>query len=368
MPMKNRSRPWGGRHSGFANVPSAFAALVLCYAPLIGQNQGAHAPGKDEPIRPIEISQRISALKHDLARGDSRALDFFWKEVGQTGTPLVEPLRERPGEVIVTFLWRGGAQTQNIALQAPLANSPGMPTLALMRLPGTDVRYRCWRIRDDLRFTYRFVVDAEPGENPQNFIELDPLNSQRMELSLDEHARTKIEYSVASMPRAPDESSIIRHANVPAGALVRHSFESLILGNERSIWTYTPPGYDEKTEHGYPLLVLFDGFSYQNWIPAPVILDNLIDSGQIQPMIAVLIGNASDARNSELGSHSRLVEFLSKEMIPWVHQHWNVTQDPEKSIIRRIQFWWAGGGLCSTKAPRSFRQLTFEIGSVLARQ
>jgi hypothetical protein len=86
----------------------------------------------------------------------------FWKEITQTGSPLIEPLRESPGEVIVTIVWRGNAQTQNVAIQAPLGSSLGMPALALAHILETDVWYRFWLMRDDLRFSYRFLVDVKP--------------------------------------------------------------------------------------------------------------------------------------------------------------------------------------------------------------
>lgn len=55
-------------------------------------------------------------------------------------------------------------------------------------------------------------------------------------------------------------------------------------------------GTNEK--YGYPrqrtmaigrlvLLVLFDGFSYLNWIPVPTILDNLIHAEKTPAMIAI---------------------------------------------------------------------------------
>jgi enterochelin esterase-like enzyme len=59
--------------------------------------------------------------------------------------------------------------------------------------------------------------------------------------------------------------------------------KSVLLESERKIWVYTPRNYDAKTPGGYRLLVLFDGISYQNWIPAPTILDHLIHAGKFTP-------------------------------------------------------------------------------------
>jgi enterochelin esterase-like enzyme len=38
-------------------------------------------------------------------------------------------------------------------------------------------------------------------------------------------------------------------------------------------------------------------------------------------MVAVLIGNTRNTRGSELGYNAAFVEFLSQEVLPWVHGH-----------------------------------------------
>jgi hypothetical protein len=41
------------------------------------------------------ISPRLAALRRRLKAGDEAALDIFWREVHEQGTPLVEPI---PGD------------------------------------------------------------------------------------------------------------------------------------------------------------------------------------------------------------------------------------------------------------------------------
>lgn len=49
---------------------------------------------------------------------------------------------------------------------------------------------------------------------------------------------------------------------VTAGSVTADQVSSAILGNERTVWTCTPPGY--KPDGGpYPLLLLFDGDAYK---------------------------------------------------------------------------------------------------------
>jgi hypothetical protein len=70
------------------------------------------------------------------------------------------------------------------------------------------------------------------------------------------------------MPKAAAISSGL----LPVGRFGK-PLKSKILGNERAIFVYKPPGYSE-TADPYPLLIF--GASYINQIRLPAILDNLI--------------------------------------------------------------------------------------------
>jgi enterochelin esterase-like enzyme len=151
------------------------------------------------------------------------------------------------------------------------------------------------------------------------------------------------ELSIASMPRAPEERWFTKQADVPTGKVELFILKSAVLGNERKIWVYTPSSYNDKASDGYRLLVLFDGFSYQNSIPVPTILDNLIHAGKVPPMVAVLIDNPAEPRLSELRYNPTFVEYLSKELLPWVNYHCNVTRHPRKTIVGG----YSAGGLAA---------------------
>ena len=86
----------------------------------------------------MQISPRIAALKQDIESGDLHAADAFWQEASRTGTPWIEPAKDNPNEVIVTFVWRGDASTRGVALLAPLTKSPGLPTLQLVAGQGRN--------------------------------------------------------------------------------------------------------------------------------------------------------------------------------------------------------------------------------------
>ena len=81
--------------------------------------------------------------------------------------------------------------------------------------------------------------------------------------------------------------------DVPHGVIHRHHYRSTIVGEERVVWVYTPPGYDSTATQKLPVLYLLHGFSdsEDTWVSvgrANVILDNLIARGEAKPMLVVM--------------------------------------------------------------------------------
>lgn len=238
-----------------------------------------------------------------------------------------------------------------------------MPNFALTRLLHTDVWYKCWQMRDDLRFTYRFVLNVATGERySEADVKLDPLSPHTIAVSYDDGATTT-KFSFAAMPQALDESWIIKDPKVPAGTLEPHQLKSAILGQDRRIWVYTPPGYSKSAVNDYWLLVLFDGFFYQDSIPTPTILDNLIHARKIPPMIALLIDNPRQSRLSDLTYNPLWIEFLAKEVLPWARKNWSVTPDPKKSIVGGLSMGGSAAAFVAMRRPDLFGNVLSQSGA-----
>lgn len=82
-------------------------------------------------------------------------------------------------------------------------------------------------------------------------------------------------------------------ADVKHGELHHHFYKSAIIGDQRDLFVYTPPGYEAKGKTTYPVLYLLHGYSddASGWTAvgkANVILDNLIAQGKAKPMIIVM--------------------------------------------------------------------------------
>ena len=132
----------------------------------------------------------------------------------------------------------------------------------------------------------------------------------------------------------------------PAGSVSAHRIKSEILKNERQLSVYTPPGYRPNGGR-YALMVVFDGPAYLTNVPTPTILDNLIAAGKIPATVAVLVDDpGGDARNKELPPNPQFAEFLAKELMPWVHANYTVTNDPRLTVVAGSSF----GGIAAVYA------------------
>ncbi len=82
-------------------------------------------------------------------------------------------------------------------------------------------------------------------------------------------------------------------ADVKHGEIHHQFYKSAIIGDQRDLFVYTPPGYEAKGKTKYPVLYLLHGYSddASGWTAvgkANVILDNLIAQGKAKPMIIVM--------------------------------------------------------------------------------
>ena len=94
------------------------------------------------------------------------------------------------------------------------------------------------------------------------------------------------------------QADLYRVNDVPHGSVTRRWYDSPMLGLDRRITIYTPPGYED-SKAKYPVLYLLHGAGgdEEAWIAlgrTAQIMDKLIASGKAEPMIVVMPnGNVS---------------------------------------------------------------------------
>jgi enterochelin esterase-like enzyme len=316
-------------------------------------------------------SPRIASLQAEIESGNSSALDTFWREIGEQGTPLIEPVEGDDRHSWVTFLWRATEPTQNVVVISALSgsNTYNLKSFLMVNIKGTDVWYKTYRARNDLRTTYRLSVndplvpwEEVEDEDWQDYsarFRIDPLNPCRYVYPKDpENAEDKGRvYSILELPGAKVQEWVKPRPGVRAGRLEELHFRSETLNNERRVQVYTPAGYNPDSEP-YPLLMLFDGWSYTRYMSATTTLDNLIAAGRIPPMLAIFLD--SPDRNNELPCNSHFASFLAHELVPWARKLYHISHDASRNVVGGASY----GGLAATYAAMRYPQL---FGNVLSQ-
>jgi enterochelin esterase family protein len=147
---------------------------------------------------------------------------------------------------------------------------------------------------------------------------------------------------------------------VPHGEVRILPYESKALGLSRSIWVYTPPGYEKGSR--YPVLYLLHGGGdiESGWVlvgRANAILDNLIAEGAAKPMVVVMpLGHAiqgfyngpAKAAASPVagataapGALTAFAHDLLEDVIPLVERTYKVSKKVDDRAIGGLSL---GGG------------------------
>lgn len=325
-------------------------------------------------------SPGLTALARSVAEGDGAAVEAFWNDMAANGAPLIEA-SGTVGSALLTLVWRAGDGADGVSA---VGGPGGMGLDALERLANTDVWFRTYTVPEDTRCTYQFLETpaAAPGgarngsEAPSGVATLvdllrrcrpDPLNPRRVRLPSNENDGSlgdDIVSSVAELPGAPAQPWVEARPAVTPGTLELHHFDSVMLGNRRRIWVHTPAGYSPEADQ-LGLLIAFDGgMAVTEPMSLPTTLDNLAAAGAAPPLVTVLVDNPSPiARRRELPCHAPFADFLAAELVPWVRQGWNVTADPDRTILAGASFGGVAALYAALRHPERFGNILSNSGA-----
>ena len=321
---------------------------------------------KPKPWQDPNPSPRIDALRKQAASGNAD-IPAFWKQVAAEGTPLVESIEKDPQHQLVTFLWRGTRETRNVFPNGSFKIGGRYPLdYVFHQVPLTDVWYLTVRLPTGARFTYGLSVNDPlvfTGFQPERYAttQVDPLNPNRWGCAPD---ATRYDcQSMAEIKGAVPQPWIVKNSNVAAGTIEKQKVHSALLNNDHDLSIYLPAGY-KANAIPYNLVVIFDESAYLTKIPTPVILDNLIAASKVPPTVAVLIANPTqETRNQELPPNPQFADFLAKELIPWIHAHYNVTADPQKTVVAGSSLGGLAAAYAGYKYPGLFTNVLCQSGS-----
>ncbi len=186
------------------------------------------------------------------------------------------------------------------ALNGPVIDSNGNVTLSItaphadrvtLQLDGrqdtlmTRGNDGAWTVTTNVKpgvYRYLMIVDGVPTLDPNNVYTMRDVNTVKNLLVVDNAAHTM---------------ALADH-DVPHGTVSMVSYDSPTIGVTRRMSVYTPPGY-ESNRSRYPVLYLLHGSGGDEtaWLEqgrAAQVLDNMIASGDIRPMIVVMPNGHTD--------------------------------------------------------------------------
>jgi enterochelin esterase-like enzyme len=280
-------------------------------------------------------SPRMLQLRMDKIDEKTGAIQEFWKSIEKSGAPIIEPMPDSTDSFLVSFVWKGSADTKNVLVDWPrLANA--FPDQFLMsHIEGTDVWFKTMKVRRGTRMFYTLSPNDPAGERPeakwQRKEQSDPSNSKRdpddPSVPLD-RARSLLE-----LPGALPQPWYEKHAGVPRYSMVEEKIRSVPLNSERRVLVYTPPGFSK--EHSpYPTVYLTDGEDPDGLVFATWTFENLLADGRIPPVVVIRLANPDrPTRGKDLACNDAFLSYLNDEVVPFIRKKYDTSPDPLQTVI-----------------------------------
>jgi enterochelin esterase-like enzyme len=319
----------------------AVAALALALVPALGLPAVSVADGQRSHESDARRMQPV--VKHTGKAPTGYTVTFRYYDKTATRVQIkgewsferpseLEQVAGSPGQVVQTpniqpADWLPG----DVPIQSPNSTNPNFPVHDMREIGNSGV----WTFTTPLPsgvFVYNFFVDCTTADQAGCTPLPDPANPAftTAEGNTD---TSPITVSTVYVPSDPDFNTVdyswqgpaeragtMRHLRYPSPGHVTPSGENYAV-------VYTPPGYDRRRPEPYPTLYLSHGGgeAEMGWAiqgNLQNIMDNLIATGEIEPMVVVLTnGNGYPASVDNQAYRSDLVDNL----IPFIERSFHVS-------------------------------------------
>jgi len=249
----------------------------------------------------------VNSLSDSLAKAS--VIDSFMNVARQQGIPFIE-------DSTANFIYLGNPNS--VAVPGDF-NSWSINSHYMTNLDQTNFWYVSEVFEMNARLDYKFVL------NGSNWI-LDPENPNTVLGGFGPN-------SELAMPEYIQPWEIAYNPNINHGTQETKSILSTLLSGTYQLKIYLPPGYNPNSSTSYPSVYFQDGFEYLNLARAVNVIDNLIDSNKVTPLIAVFI--KPNNRNSEYGGDLRVAyqSFFIEELVPFIDSTYNTMTEPSSRLV-----------------------------------
>lgn len=282
------------------------ACLLFCFSlPALGQDGTLQSPA-------------METLRTRIVNGVPNAEEQFFAGLVP---PIIEPVEGDETRKLVTFVFRGNAETKRVTV---LGGRPVTDFDApLENLPGTHVWYRTERLPSDSRFAYFFNVNL-PAEKSDLVADLiaapDPIRDPLNPNEIDDGSFVVLP-AAPRFPFKPNEAA-------PKGHMIDATITSSVLSSDIQLKVYLPAGHEMKGRRPW-LLVAFDG-GFHDMAP---VLDDLIATKKVPPIVVVGVVNRQGMRTKDLGYSEPFAKFVANELLPFAQTRFHTTTDRARTIV-----------------------------------
>lgn len=260
-------------------------------------------------------------------------VERFLQVLRAVGTPMIDG-------PAVHFIYYS-PETRRVALAGEF-NQWSRQGIAMTPLEQTGIFYHTMEFRESARVEYKLIVDGQWM--------VDPLCPNTVENGIGEQNS----YFVVGSFHEPPELAWV--PTIPHGRVEEFDFESEILHNRRRVYVYLPPGYADDATTRFATLYVHDGGEYLSRARLPTILDNLLHSQDIPPLIAIMVDPVDRIR--EYWANEDYARFMEQELIPHIDGRYRTLAQREARGVMGASM----GGLISTYLALSRPHLFSKVG------
>ncbi|MEM9224676.1 MAG: alpha/beta hydrolase-fold protein [Pseudomonadota bacterium] len=225
----------------------------------------------------------------------------------------------------------------------------GVDRTSFVRVPRSDLWLLSLPVHDGGRFEYKIAVERGGHEEWM----LDPLNPLRAGDPFGENSVCRTHGYV--------QPAWTKQQGSPQGRIEPLNVKSEVFAEERGELLYLPPRYSKDAP--YPLLVIHDGSDFVTYADLGVSLDNLIEAGDIPPLVAALV--QTHDRMGEYPRGRRHARYLVHELLPAVQGRAAVSPDPARRVLLGASLGAVASLSCAFRFPGQFGGLVLQSGSFI---
>jgi len=275
--------------------------------------------------------QRLEQAEPDRL---AEELERFQQMLAALGTPMTDGAK-------VHFVYRN-ADAHRVMLVGEF-NDWGRNggEIAMARLGDTGVFHHTLIVSEPARLEYKFIVDGE--------WQTDPLCPG----TVDNGIGAQNSFFVVGDFKDPPE--LEWKSDIPHGHVEEFEFSSERLGNTRRVYVYLPPAYDRGDGAHFRSFYVHDGGEYLQNARMSTVMDNLINAGDIPPLVVVMLDPVN--RMHEYWANDDYTDFLCAEFIPKIDKRYRTINDRAARGVMGASL----GGLISTYVALSHPRLFSKV-------